>query len=65
LDLKPALVLGVEVQLSSGIPGYKKTYFEWMASSLVASLKTNNMSGGVLQADDEMFYVVLSTARYG
>jgi oxalate decarboxylase/phosphoglucose isomerase-like protein (cupin superfamily) len=48
-DLRPGLVDGIEVQMPSEGDPYRETYFEWTASSLVASFETNEVSGGVLK----------------
>lgn len=75
-DLKPGLVKGIEVQMPTKTAGYKETYFEWTASSLVAKFNSTEVSGGILQAwhhvpvfdqvethiDAEMFYFISGVA---
>jgi oxalate decarboxylase/phosphoglucose isomerase-like protein (cupin superfamily) len=69
-DLRPGLVAGVTVLMPAKTPGYQETYFTWTASPLVAQFKTNEVTGGILEAwrhtpvfseveshcDNEMFY---------
>jgi hypothetical protein len=75
-DLSPKLVPGIEVQMQAVIVPSRENYFEWAASSLVAKMHTNEVSGGVLRAwrqapvfreiethiDAEMFYFVSGVA---
>jgi len=75
-DLKPGLVNGVEVQISSDKDAYKETYFEWTATPLVSKTAVSEVSGGVLKAwhhapvfseiethiDSEMFFFISGVA---
>lgn len=75
-DLKPGLVAGIEVQLSSMADTYRETYFEWTATELISKFNSNEVSGGVLKAwhhvplfteiethvDTEMFYFISGIA---
>jgi mannose-6-phosphate isomerase-like protein (cupin superfamily) len=75
-DLKPGLVSGIDVQLPCAADTYKERYFEWTATSVIAKMKTNEISGGVLRAwhhvpffyeiethiDAEMFYFISGVA---
>lgn len=75
-DLSPKLVPGIEVQMPAAVVPYRENYFEWAASSLLAKMHTDEVSGGVLKAwphapifreiethiDAEMFYFVSGVA---
>jgi dTDP-4-dehydrorhamnose 3,5-epimerase-like enzyme len=75
-NLTPGVVPGIEVQVPETVVPYRENYFEWAGSSLVAMLKTNQVSGGILKAwhhvpvfkeiethvDAEMFYFVSGVA---
>jgi hypothetical protein len=75
-DLKPGEVKGIEVQMPTKMAGYKETYFEWTASSLIAKFNSTEVSGGILQAwhhvpvfhelethtDAEVFYFISGVA---
>jgi mannose-6-phosphate isomerase-like protein (cupin superfamily) len=75
-DLKPGIVTGVEVHISSQGDIYKETYFEWEPSELLPCFKTNEVSAGRLVSwphvcafdeiethiDQELFYFVSGTA---
>lgn len=49
-DLKQGLVKGVEVYIPLSSDVYKETYFEWATSPLIAKMKSNEISIGVLNA---------------
>lgn len=49
-DLRPGVVNGVEVFIPTGEGVYKETYFEWASSPLIAKMKSDEISGGVLKA---------------
>lgn len=75
-DLVPGLVGNIEVQLPATEAGYKESYFEWTASSLMMSMNTTEVTGGILKAwhhtpvffevethvDAEMFYFISGVA---
>lgn len=75
-DLMPGVVQGVTVQLPSNQAGYRESFFEWTASSLVAQFEKKEISGGVLRSwhhtpnfkeiethtDAEMFYFISGVA---
>jgi mannose-6-phosphate isomerase-like protein (cupin superfamily) len=71
-NLMPGVVPGIGVQIPGAVVPYRENYFEWASSSLAATLKTREVSGGILKAwhhvpvfkevethvDEEMFYFV-------
>jgi mannose-6-phosphate isomerase-like protein (cupin superfamily) len=75
-NLTPGVVPGIEVQIPGTVVPYRENYFEWAGSSLAATLKTKEVSGGILKAwhhipvfkeiethiDEEMFYFVSGVA---
>jgi hypothetical protein len=75
-ELMPGVVQGVTVQLPSNQAGYRESFFEWTASSLVAQFQKKEISGGVLRSwhhtpnfneiethiDVEMFYFISGVA---
>lgn len=75
-DLTPGVVKGIAVQLPSDKVGYRESFFEWTASSLVAQFQRKEISGGVLRSwhhvpvfqeiethiDAEMFYFISGVA---
>jgi len=75
-DLRPGLVDGIDVQMPEAEDSYRETYFEWVASSLVAAFQSSEVSGGILKAwhhvpefrevemhvDAEVFYFISGVA---
>ena len=75
-DLVAGLVSGIDIQLPQQAETYKETYFEWTATTVIAKMNTNEISGGVLRAwhhkpafneiethmDTEMFYFISGVA---
>jgi hypothetical protein len=75
-NLTPGVVPGIGVQIPGAVVPYRENYFEWAGSSLAATIKTKEVSGGILKAwhhvpvfkeiethvDEEMFYFVSGVA---
>lgn len=76
IDIEPGIIKGVHVQMPLNESRYRERYFEWCSSTLIAPMKTNKITGGVLKAwchtpvfteveyhvDVEMFYFISGTA---
>ncbi len=48
-DLKPGVVSGLKVQMPGVIKPFDGGYFKWYPSDIIASFKTADVSGGVLE----------------
>ncbi len=75
-NLTPGVVPGIGVQIPGAVVPYREANFEWAGSSLAVTLKTKEVSGGILRAwhhvpvfkeiethvEEEMFYFVSGVA---